>query len=268
VKPWAPLPGGLAALVGAALEVAPSALGVLALMAVVEAWVRIVDLPVYVVPTPSAMLARLSENLLAYMYELQFTLLAAAGGLVLGSTIGICGAVLMANWRVLEKSLFPLAVLVKLTPFVAIVPLLVIWLGYNIWPKIAIATLITFFPVLVNCITGFRAADPLAVDFFRSVGASTSEVFRLLRWPSSLPYLFASLKVTVNLSLTGAIVGEYFGTDHGIGKVIFGSLEKLDMRSVFAGVVVLALTGVLLTVLSNTAERRLLFWHESSRAEV
>jgi NitT/TauT family transport system permease protein len=254
-------------LVAGAFEIVPPALGIVGLLVLLEVWVRIASVPVFIVPAPTVSLGRLAERLPEYLFELRFTLMAAAAGLVFGTTIGILGSILMANWRLLEKSLFPLAVILKLTPFVAIAPLLVIWLGYNMWPKIVIATLITFFPVLVNCITGFKAADPVTVEFLRSIGASSAEVFWHLRWFSALPYLLAALRITVNLSLTGAIVGEILGTDNGIGKIMTLSLARLDMPSMFAAIALLAFTGVTLTVLTGAIERRALFWHESSLAE-
>lgn len=243
----------------------PSAFGLVAFFVVWELLVRVTGTPTFVVPTPSASFARLWENLGSYSYELLFTLAAAGAGLAIGLTIGVTGGVIMANWRILERSVFPLAVILKLVPFVAIAPLLRIWLGYELAPKIVLAALITFFPVLVNCITGLKAADPLALEFFHSLGANRWEVFTRLRWPTTLPYLFAALKVCVNLAMIGAIVGEFFGAEYGIGKIINRTSLSLDMRSMFAAIMLLALTGVTLTILTNVAERRVLFWHESVR---
>jgi NitT/TauT family transport system permease protein len=246
-------------------EVLLAGLGICSLLAALELWVRLARVPVFIVPAPSVSLSHLVQNLAPYLYELQFTLLAAFAGLMFGLAIGIVGAIVMAHWTMMEKALFPLAVILKLTPFVAIAPLLVIWLGYNIWPKIVIAALITFFPVLVNCMIGFRSADPLGVQFLRSVGASRAEIFWHLRWPASLPYLLAALRISVNLSLTGAIVGEILGTDRGIGRIIADALTHLNMPDMFAAIELLALVGVMLTVITGVIERRALFWHDSTR---
>lgn len=243
----------------------PSVFGLVAFFGIWELAVRVTGTPAFVLPTPSASFQRLWERLPAYSYELLFTLAAAGIGLSIGFTVGMIGAVIMAHWRLLERSLFPLAVILKLVPFVAIAPLLVVWLGYDLKPKILLASLITFFPVLVNGITGLRAADPLAVEFFRSVGASRWETLRQLRWQGSLPYLFAALKVAVNLAVIGAIVGEFFGAENGIGKVINVTALSLDLRGMFAAIMLLAVTGVTITLLTNVAERRVLFWHESVR---
>ena len=244
----------------------PAVFGLVAFFVGWEVLVRVTNTPAFVVPAPTVIAKRLWEELPHYAYEFSYTLAAAAIGLVIGTTVGIVGAVLMANWRIAEKSLFPLAVVLKLVPFVAIAPLLRIWLGYELQPKILLAALITFFPVLVNCITGLRSVDPLALEFFRSVGASRWEILKGLRWMSTLPYLYAALKVNVNLALAGAIVGELFSSKNGIGMVINDTALNLDIPAMFAAIMFLAMTGVALTLFMNWSERRVLAWHESVRA--
>jgi len=263
-RPFARYTGGAAAL-AKVRGLGPALFGIASFFVVWEAYIRITNTPAFVIPAPSRIAVRLWEELPSYAYEFSFTLTAAAIGLVIGTTIGIIGAVLMANWRILEKSLFPLAVILKLVPFVAIAPLLRIWLGYELQPKIVLATLITFFPVLVNCITGLRSVDPLALEFVRSVGASRWEILTRLRWMTTLPYLYAALKVNVNLALAGAIVGELFSSKNGIGKVINDTALTLDIPAMFAAIMFLAITGVAITLFMNWSERRVLYWHESIR---
>lgn len=243
----------------------PSVFGFIAFFGLWEAAVRVTNTPAFIVPAPSATLVRFIDELPMLLVELAATMTGAAVGFAVGLLVGVTGAILMVHWRILERSLFPIAVVIKLIPFVALAPLLIVWLGYDIKPKIVLAALITFFPVLVNCLTGFRAADPLALEFFRSVGASRWEILLRLRWSSSLPYLFAALKIVVHLSIIGAIVAEYFGSRDGIGLVIARTSEQLRIQSLFAASLLLALVGITLIVLTNIAERRALFWHESVR---
>ncbi|MGH2377773.1 MAG: ABC transporter permease [Candidatus Limnocylindria bacterium] len=243
----------------------PSVFGFIAFFGVWELAVRATNTPAFVLPTPSAVAGRFWSDLPMLLGELSYTLTAAAIGLFIGLVVGVAGAVLMVHWRILERSLFPIAVLVKLIPFVAIAPLLIVWLGFDLKPKILLAALITFFPVLVNCITGLRATDPLALEFFRSVGASRWETLVRLRWHGSLPYLFAALKITLHLAIVGAIVGEYFGSRQGIGMVIARTSESLQIQAMFAAAFLLAIVGIALVVLTNIAERRALYWHESVR---
>ena len=136
----------------------PSVFGLVTFFVVWELLIRVTNTPAFIVPTPSAIVGRFWEQLPNLLYELSYTLAAASIGLLIGLAIGIAGAVVMVHYRILERSLFPIAVLIKLIPFVAIAPLLSVWLGYELQPKILLAALITFFPVLVNCIAGFTGA--------------------------------------------------------------------------------------------------------------
>lgn len=243
----------------------PSVFGFIAFFTVWEIGVRATHTPAFVIPAPSAVAVRFWTDLPKLLDELTYTLTAAAIGLAIGLVIGVAGAVIMVHWRILERSLFPIAVVIKLIPFVALAPLLIVWLGYDLAPKILLAALITFFPVLVNCITGLRAADPLALEFFRSVGASRWETLLRLRWQGSLPYVFAALKITLHLAIIGAIVGEYFGSKRGIGMVIARTSETLQIQAMFAAALLLAIVGVTIVIVTNVVERRALFWHESVR---
>jgi NitT/TauT family transport system permease protein len=163
----------------------------------------------------------------------------------------------------MERSIFPLAILVKVTPIVAIAPLLTIWFGFGMAPRVFIAALIVFFPVMVNAIVGFRSVDPGALALLQSLAASRLEVFLKLRVPSSLPYLFAAFKVAIPLSVIGAVVAEWFSGDRGLGRVIQVANNNLDLATAFGAVFSLAIMGIGLYLLTSIVERRLLFWHES-----
>jgi NitT/TauT family transport system permease protein len=150
------------------------------------------------------------------------------------------------------------------TPIVAIAPLLTIWFGFGLLPKVFIAALIVFFPVMVNALVGFRSVNANALALMESLAASRAEVFLRLRLPSSLPYLFAAFRVSIPLSVIGAVVAEWFSGDQGLGAVIYVANNNLDMKTAFAGVFTLAVIGVALFVITSWVERRVLFWHEST----
>ncbi len=232
-------------------------------MVVWEVCTRVGDVPVYIVPGPIAVFRRLVGDPGFFAGHGGVTLLEAAAGFSLASAVAIGGAALMAHSRVLERSLLPLAVLVKVTPIVAVAPLFVIWFGFGSMPKALIAALITFFPVLVNALTGLKSVNPGALDFFRSVHASKGEILLKLRAPSSLPYLFAAFRIAVPLSVIGAVVGEWFTGDRGLGSVIIVAHNNLDMPTLFSAILTLAFIGIGLTILTSYAERRVLFWHQS-----
>ena len=229
-----------------------------------ELWTRLTDTPTYIVPAPSVVLDRLAGDLLYFIGEGMVTLAEALAGFALGTLVALVGATLMTQSRFIERSLLPLAILVKVTPVVAVAPLFVIWFGFGPAPKVLIVALITFFPVLVNAVTGFRSVDRGAMNFLRSVRASRREIFLKLRVPSAMPYLFSAFRVSAPLAVIGAVIGEWFSADRGLGSVIIVAHANLDMPTLFSAIFVLSVMGIGLTILLSVIEKRALFWHESS----
>jgi len=237
----------------------------LILVAVVwEAWVRWTHTPAYLVPAPSAILGRAVGGWQYFLGEATVTLAEAFAGLLVASAGALSAALVMAHARWAERAFFPLAVVVKVTPIVAIAPLLIVWLGFGPAPKIAVAALISFFPILSNAVTGFRSVNPRALEFFHSLHASRREILLELRLPHALPYLFSAYKVAMTLSVIGAVVAEWFGADHGLGHVIILANANFDMTTLAAAVLALAIIGISLYAITDALERRCLFWHESN----
>lgn len=228
-----------------------------------EFWVREREIAEYLVPKPSAVFEALRDDPGRYVTAARESLTAAMGGLIIASVGAFALAVLMAHSRLLERALYPPALLVKLTPIVAVYPLFAIWFGFGVGPKIAIAALITFFPMLVNALIGLRAVDPAALDFMRALDASRWRVLWSLRMPSSLPYVFAALRISVPLSLIGAVVAEFLSGSSGMGQLILIANGDFDTPALFGAIVVLATLGVALTGIVAYVERRVLFWHDS-----
>lgn len=238
-----------------------AALALLVIAVALEAWTSAFRVPGYLVPAPSAVVARFGTDWPLFLREALVTIAEAAGGFVLGTGVAFAIAAAMVRSRALERTLFPLAILVKLTPIVAVAPLFTLWFGFGSAPKVAIAALITFFPMVVNAFVGLRSADPQEVAFLETLGASRSEIFRLLRVPSALPYLFSGARICLNLALIGAVIGEWMGADHGLGRVILVANANLDLATLFAAVLLLAAIGIAANALVGTAERRVLHWH-------
>lgn len=250
----------------AAIEVMlPPALALALLLLGWEAWVRLRDVPDYLLPAPSAIAAALEANPGRYLEGARVSLGHALGGLVLGSAAAFALAVMMAHSRTLERAIYPIAILVKVTPVVAVAPLLIIWFGFGAAPKVVVAALITFFPMLVNAVTGLRSVDGAALDFFRALDAPSRRVFWKLRLPASLPYVMAALRISVPLSLIGAVVAEWMSGDGGMGQLILIDNGEFDTPGLFASIVVLAVLGVTLSGVVALAERRLLHWHDSAQ---
>jgi NitT/TauT family transport system permease protein len=224
------------------------------------------DVSIIVVPPPSAVIERFFDDPWFFWEEGAYTLYEATLGLAAGTLFAIAFSVVMSHSRYAERALLPLAMGIKVTPLVAIGPVFVIAMGFGTEPKVAMAALLCFFPTLVNAITGFRAVNPGALEFMRSISASPWQVFWKLRLPSALPYLFGALKVTYPLAVTGAVIAEWFVGDRGLGHVILRANNNLDTPTLFAAVGVLAISGVAIYGIIAGIERRVLFWHESVRS--
>jgi NitT/TauT family transport system permease protein len=246
--------------------VVPPAVAIAALLALWELYIEWRDISIIVVPPPSAVAERFLDNPDFFWREGLYTLYEATLGLALGAVIAVGLAVLMAHSVRAERALFPLAIILKSTPLVAVAPVLVIALGFGTAPKVIVAALLSFFPLLVNAMTGFRDVNPGALQFLRSLNASPWQVFWKLRAVSALPYVLAALKISYPLALIGAVVGEWFTGNDGLGVVIFRAHANLDTPTLFAATGVLAVTGITVNILLSLAERRLLYWHPSIRS--
>ena len=238
---------------------------VLPVILIWEFLVRVFQIPVYLLPSPSQILVNLAENYELYVEASLLTLGEALAGLILGLLAGILGATLLGLRPRMERGVMTLAILVKSTPLIAIAPLLTIWLGFGVMPKIIITALLTFFPVLVNVLSGFRSTDVALVDTFRSWHASEWEVFLNIRAPSALPHLFAALKVTAPLALIGAVVAEWTGASGGLGRTMWLAYANLNLPFLFAAVFMLAAMGIVLYTVVVFIEGKVLFWEGGGR---
>lgn len=225
-----------------------------------ESSVRLLRLPVYLLPAPSFVLKTLFSNSGEYAGATLLTLGEALTGLLLGTIAGALLASLLTLRPSLESGVMTLAILVKSTPLVAIAPLLTLWLGFGVLPKVIITALMTFFPVLVNVLSGLQRTDPALVDLFKSLHASRREMFFHLRLPFALPYLFSALKISAPLALVGAVVAEWTGASGGLGRVMWLAYTNLNLPFLFAAIFILATAGMVLYQLLRWCEGRLVFW--------
>jgi len=235
---------------------APLAFGLL-LLAAWQAMVVFGQIPEYLLPAPTAILATVDRSL---AWQFAVTFLEALAGFLIASLFAFAIAALFLRFHTLEDGLFPIAIAVKTTPIVAIAPLLVIWLGTGWWSKIVAAILICFFPVLVNTVKGLKAADREYCELFETMGADRSQEFRKLRVPFCLPYLFSALKISSSLAVVGAIVGEFVGATQGLGYLIIISSAHLETATLFSAIFAAAFAGIVMFYAIGFAERRLIFW--------
>ncbi|MFC7303625.1 ABC transporter permease [Streptomyces monticola] len=219
----------------------------------------------YLVPSPGATLDVMLDKT-DYLWQHSWvTTYETLLGFVIAVAVGVLAAVVMVYSATVEKTLYPILLFAQVVPKIAIAPLFVVWLGFGIAPKILIAVLIAFFPVVISMVTGLKAVDPEMLQLSSTMGASPWQTFVKIRLPASLPHLFSGLKVAVTLAVTGAVVGEFVGANEGLGYVILQANGNLDTPMLFAGLLVMSLIGVVLFVLVEIAEHLLLPWHASRR---
>lgn len=238
--------------------------------AVILVWeygVKILDVPSYIIPPPSQILVSLTKGLSLsfskvglYYEHLGYTLIETLCGFALGVVLGIGMGILIAQFPLLEKTVFPLIVALQSMPKVALAPLLMIWFGAGIESKIFMAGLLCFFPLLVNAIAGFANVEQDRIDLLRSLGANSWQIFKAVKLPSSLPFIFAGLELGIVYSLLGAIVAELVGGMKGIGVLIIQRQYIMDVASMFALFVILSAVGVVLNAVVKAIERKTVFW--------
>ena len=233
------------------------------LVVAVCAWevvVRLAEVPSYLVPAPSLVAVRWWNEPLFFLTEGGVSLAEALGGLLVGGGTALLVGLVMARAPWLERAVLPLALVLKMTPVVVVAPLFVLWFGFGPAPRVLIAALLTFFPVLIGAVTGLRAVPPAPRDVLATLNASPIQEVWLLRLPAALPHLFAAFKVSATLALLGAVIAEWVGGERGLGRDILLANSKLDTPTTLAGVVTLAALGLALVGLLSLLERRWVFW--------
>lgn len=238
-----------------------------ALLILWQLLVTLFKVPVYLLPAPTAIMHTLVENGLMYAQGSLMTFGQALVGLLIGMTVSFLIAASLSFFPTLEGGIMTLAILVKSTPMVAIAPLLTIWLGFGVLPKIVVTALLTFFPALVNLIIGFNRVDPALIDLFRSWGLPRRAIFRHLRLPSAIAYLFAALKICAPLALIGSVVAEWTGASGGLGRIMWLAYTNLNLPYLFGAIFILSLGGILIYWVIDHFEKKTLFWLQEPMSE-
>lgn len=218
----------------------------------------------YILPSLGAVATALLEEPGMYWMNFFITLQEVAVGAGAAIVLGYAIAVVMSEFEIVERALMPLIVLVMVTPVIAIAPALVVAFGFGMLPKYIITGIVVFFPVLVNSLAGLRSVDPRAHDVFRTLHATRWEVFRDLRFPGSMPYFFAGLRISLPLAVVGAAVAEFVaaGTAAGLGSLVTTSAAQANLEVTWASIFMLCLMGVLLISILAIVRKRVLWWSD------
>lgn len=241
---------------------AEPALWFLGLLLLWEFLVRLLDVPTYILPPPSRFLARIVEDYQRIGYHALLTTRLILYGFAAGAVPGVALGYLIARFRLAEQTLYPLVVFIQGLPKITLAPLMLVWFGFSDFPKILLTALITFFPILVDSVTGFKSIDPRQYYLSRSVGASWWQTFRLFELPSALPSIFSGFKITIVIAVTVVIVVEWLNSQNGLGYLVLRAMDNADTSLLFAVLVIGSLIGVILNWGMGMAERLLLPWRQ------
>jgi NitT/TauT family transport system permease protein len=239
-----------------------------AFLVVAAIWQVVADHTQSIIPTLGSIYSALGANSHLLVTDGLDTLQESLVGLGAGFAVAFLAAVAMSEVRILERALMPLAVVVNVTPLVALAPGLGLAFGFGYAPKYILTGIIVFFPFLVNASIGLRSVEPEALNVLQTLDASRREVLYRLRLPSSLPFLFSAARVCFPLSIVGAVVAEFTasGFSPGLGVLVQSASSHSQIGLEFAAIFCLALMGVVYTAIVAICERRLLRWHVSARS--
>ena len=230
-----------------------------------QAYIVLADVNPLLLPSPFDVARSVVDNAALFASNAVVTLTEILLGFTLGAVTGIALAVLLTYSPLAERAVYPWLVASQMIPIVAVAPILVVWFGFTIVPKVVVVALVGFFPVVVNTIDGLKSVDPEMVRLMRTLGMSRRRIMRSVRVPWALPYVFSGLKVAMALSVIGAVFGEWVGSSEGLGYLMLALNNQLATVDLFAAVLVLSLMGITLFFLVGLVERLVIPWHHETR---
>jgi ABC-type nitrate/sulfonate/bicarbonate transport system permease component len=245
----------------------PAFVLIVTLLAIWELYVRAGNISTQVLPTPTAIVQALFANWNVISDNTLQTLLETVLGMAVAVILGLLLAVMLDISPLVRRAVYPLLITSQTIPIIALAPLLLIWFGFDIGPKIIIVTLYCFFPIAVACTDGLAAAEPELIKLLRSMRASRWQILWLVRLPGAMPAFFSGLRIAVTYSVTGAIFGEYVGAEKGLGIYMQLEANSHVVVLVFAAILVTAVLSLLLFGLVSLIERIALPWYHGAIAQ-
>jgi NitT/TauT family transport system permease protein len=228
---------------------------VIAMLVLWEAGTRVFDVPAFLLPAPTAVVAAMAKHASLLTVATWVTTVEIVLGFALSIVVGIPLALMIFLWPAFARAVLPLLISSQAMPKVAVAPLLLVWFGFGLVPKVLIAFLIAFFPVVINTAVGLAAIEPEKIQLARSMGFGAMDTFFKIRLPDALPAIFAGLKISITLAVVGAVVGEFVGGDAGLGYLLMVANGSMDTQLLFAGIVCLTILGVALYLVVELVER-------------
>jgi NitT/TauT family transport system permease protein len=234
---------------------------VLGFLVVWQVAVRALGVPLWLVPAPTDIVAAMAERSEGLWIHIWTTFYETLLGFLLAIAGGVPLAVAIVHSRLLASALYPLILITQSIPKVAFAPILLIWLGYGDLPKVVVAFLVAFFPVVVDTAAGLRSPAPQLLDLARQLSASQFQIYTRIRFPSALPHFFSGLKVAITLSVIGAVIGEFVGAERGLGYLVVQATSHFKTPLAFAAMSLLAVMAMVLFFAVVMVERLLCPWY-------
>ncbi len=222
-------------------------------------------LPKWILPAPSAIWQAFWETRALLGTHVGQTMLEVAIGIGVAVTTGVVVAAVLDFSPWLRRAVYPLLVISQTVPILALAPLLIIWFGFGIAPKVIVVTLFCFFPIAINTSDGLTSTEPEMIDLFRSMGATWPQIWKKVRLPAAAPYFFSGLKIAATYSVTGAVVGEWVGAKQGLGIYMLRSSAAFKTAQVFSAIVITSLLSILLFLAVFVIERGMMPWYFEER---
>ena len=215
----------------------------------------------WILPAPTQIINSFWQSRSLIFYHLIPTVVEAIVGLIGAVFISIFIAVLMERFKTMRKIIYPFLILSQTIPFIILAPLLTLWFGFGLFPKIIIIGLVCFFPITINLIDGFQGVDPAILRLLTSMGASQKQTFKWVKWPASLPNFFSGLKIAAAYSILGAVVSEWMGTDRGLGILLIRSTKSYLTDRVFATIGIITILSMVAVFAVEIIARISIPWH-------
>ena len=237
------------------------------LFVVWEIGVRVFKVPTYLLPPPTLVWEEFADRWLHVLNHTWVTAEEIVVGYLVAVLVSIPIAIAIAYSRTVERTAYPLIVFLQIVPKIAIAPLFIIWFGFGFTPKLLLVFLLSFFPIVVAAIAGFKSIDEETMELARSTGAGPWMTFRKIRLPHAMPSIFTGLKVAAALSSTAAVVAEFVASDKGLGYLLLQYNGDLQTPMVFATIIVLSIVGLIVYYAVELIERLVIPWHVSQRVD-
>lgn len=233
-------------------------------------WELIVNLGLverYILPSPTDIIAALIDNRADLIKHTAVTFFEGLSGLAVAIFLSLVMAVIMDLFPIVKKAIYPVLVMSQTVPIIVIAPLLAMWFGFGIAPKIFVVVLVCFFPITVNLIEGLQGVDGELINLVRSMGATKSQIFTKIKFPSALPYFFSGLKMAATYSIMGAVIGEWLGGKSGLGVYMLRARHAFALDLVFASIVVIVIVSIALFYSITVVQRLVMPWEKLKEEE-